>query len=72
MPMRNPKDFGAEDITNVYCGHCTHNDGSLKNYADVFQGMVNFVVQTQGLDRSQAEKAAKSGMARMPAWKNHH
>lgn len=70
MPMRNPEDFGGNDVNNKYCKYCTNDKGELKSYEDVFNGMVNFVVQTQGIDRTQAELAAKEGLAKMPAWKN--
>jgi hypothetical protein len=70
MPMRAPEDFGGNDTSNKYCRYCTNEQGILKNYEDTLNGMTNFVVQTQGLDRSQAEKAAKEHMAKMPAWKN--
>jgi hypothetical protein len=34
----------------------------------VFQGMVNFMMTSQKIDRETAESAAKERMSRMPAW----
>lgn len=70
MPMRSPEDFGRSDVNNKYCRYCTNEKGELKNYEEALTGMTNFIVQTQGLDRTQAEKAAKEHMTKMPAWRD--
>ena len=70
MPMRQPEDFGGTNPENKYCQYCCDASGNLKSYEDVFNGMVNFVIQTQGMAKEQAELAAKEGMAKMPAWKD--
>jgi uncharacterized glyoxalase superfamily protein PhnB len=68
MPMAKPEDFGGVNPENLYCVHCSKPDGSLKSYEEVFEGMVNFMVTVQKLDRKTAESAAKVHMAVMPAW----
>ena len=68
MPMTKLEDFGGGNPANVYCAHCAHDDGSLKSYDEVLQGMVNFMVTTQNMDKETAEIAAKEHMAKMPAW----
>jgi uncharacterized glyoxalase superfamily protein PhnB len=68
MPMTKPEDFGGGNEENIYCVHCTNTDGILKSQGEVFEGMVNFMMRTQNLDRVQAEIAAKKHMAKMPAW----
>ena len=68
MPMAKPEDFGGGNPENLYCVHCSKPDGSLKSYEEVFEGMVNFMVTVQKLDRKTAESAAKVHMAVMPAW----
>lgn len=70
MPMRKAKDFGGRDTSNKYCGHCTTESGKLKSYEEVLDGLTNFIVQMQGLERRQAEKAARDGLSKMPTWKN--
>ena len=70
MPMRKSKDFGGQDAKNKYCCHCADDSGVLKNYKDIVEGLTNFLVEMQGLEREQAEQTAKEGLAKMPAWKN--
>ena len=68
MPMSKSEDFGGGNPENLYCLHCSNPDGSLKSYEEVFQGMTNFMMQSQNMDRETAEKAAKDYMSKMPAW----
>ena len=68
MPMAKPEDFGGGNPENLYCVQCSKPDGSLKSYEEVFEGMVNFMMISQKLDRKTAESAAKVHMAVMPAW----
>lgn len=68
--MRKPGDFGGKDPDNKYCRYCTNDSGQLKGYEDVLKGLTDFIVQMQGIEREQAEKAAREGLAKMPAWKN--
>jgi uncharacterized glyoxalase superfamily protein PhnB len=68
MPMAKPEDFGGVNPENLYCVHCSNPDGSLKSYKEVFEGMVNFMVSSQKMDRKTAESAAREHISRMPAW----
>jgi uncharacterized glyoxalase superfamily protein PhnB len=68
MPMTKPEDFGGGTPGNLYCVYCSKSDGSLKSYKDVFEGMVNFMMMSQKMDRKTAESAVKERMAKMPAW----
>ena len=68
MPMTKPEDHGAGDESNLYCVHCSNPDGSLKSYDEVFEGMVNFMMMSQKMDRKTAGSAAKEYLSRMPAW----
>jgi len=68
MPMTKPEDFGGGNLANIYCVHCSNPDGNLKSYDEVFEGMVNFMVMSQNMDRETAESAAKEHMSKMPAW----
>ena len=46
-------------------------DAGNPQYADLSKdGMVNFMVISQKMDRDTAEIAAKEHMAEMPAWSN--
>jgi hypothetical protein len=68
MPMAKPEDFGGGNPSNMYCVHCTNSDGSLKNYEEVVDGMTQFMMNIRGMDKAEAEKAAKEYMSNMPAW----
>jgi uncharacterized glyoxalase superfamily protein PhnB len=68
MPMTKPEDFGGGNSENLYCVYCSKPDGSLKSYKEVFEGMVNFMMMSQKMDRKTAESAVKERMAKMPAW----
>ena len=68
MPMAKPEDFGAMNPANLYCGHCTDSDGSLKSYDEVLEGMVSFMITSQNMDKESAGSAAREYMSRMPAW----
>jgi uncharacterized glyoxalase superfamily protein PhnB len=68
MPMTKPEEFGGGNPENMFCVHCSNPDGSLKTYDEVLNGMVNFMMTSQSLDRKTAEKRAREHMANMPAW----
>ena len=68
MPMTRLEDFGGGNPENLYCVYCSNRDGSLKSYKEVFEGMVNFMMTSQKMDRDTAESAGKEHMAKMPAW----
>jgi len=68
MPMTKPENFGGGNPENLYCVYCSNPDGSLKNREEVFEGMVNFMMVSQKVDRKTAESATKELMTKMPAW----
>ncbi|OGN96630.1 MAG: hypothetical protein A2Z77_01035 [Chloroflexi bacterium RBG_13_51_36] len=68
MPMTKLEDFGGGNLENLYCVYCSKPDGSLKSCEEVFQGMVNFMMMSQKMDRKTAESAATERMSKMPAW----
>jgi uncharacterized glyoxalase superfamily protein PhnB len=68
MPMTRLDDFGGGNLENLYCVYCSKPDGSLKSREEVFEGMVNFMMTSQKMDRESAEIATTERMSRMPAW----
>jgi hypothetical protein len=70
MPMESPSDFAMGDIEKDYCVHCARPDGSMQSYPEKLANMSAFIVRTQGLDVAVAENAARSMMARLPAWQS--
>ena len=68
MPMTKVEDFGGGKPEGLYCVYCSKPDGSLKSREEVFQGMVNFMMTSQKMDRETAEGAVKERMLKMSAW----
>jgi uncharacterized glyoxalase superfamily protein PhnB len=68
MPMTKPEDCGGGNPENMYCVYCSNSDGSLKSYKEVLEGMTNFMLMSQGMDKKTGENAAKERMSKMPAW----
>lgn len=68
MPMSKPDDFGGGNPANPYCAHCTHKDGSLKSYEDIFNAMVQSMMTSHHLDTDAAEEKVRAYLAGMPAW----
>ena len=68
MPMTKVDDFGGGNPENLYCVYCSNRDGSLKSREEVFEGMVNFMMTSQKMDRETAKSAVKERMSKLPAW----
>jgi hypothetical protein len=71
MPMTKLEDFGGGNRENPYCVHCSHPDGSLKNYEEVLNGMIDFMMKSRNTDRETAEGAAREYLSQNPAWNGH-
>jgi hypothetical protein len=69
MPMKSPEDFAMGDSGKDYCRYCCRPDGTMQSYDEKLKSLTNFIVRTQGLDEKAANSAAKSMMAKLPAWK---
>ena len=68
MPMQSAEQYGGGDEENKYCVNCCDANGSLKSYEAVLEGMAGLMMNSRGLDRSAADKAAGEYLATMPAW----
>ena len=71
MPMKGAPDFAMGDESKDYCVHCARPDGTMHSFDEQKESMTNFIVNTQGLDREVAERAALSMMKKLPAWESH-
>lgn len=71
MPMTKVEDFGGGDTTNQYCVHCCDENGKLKSYDEIYNGMVEFALKNMGISPEKAKEAVTQNMANMPAWKDH-
>ncbi len=53
----------------MYCGYCADPAGKLKPYETVFEGTVSgYFMGMQKMSRTDAEKAAREHLSKMPAW----
>jgi len=69
MPMEKPSDYAMGDETKDYCTYCARTDGSMQSYAEKLAGTIEFLVKTQGIDRSVAKSNAVAILEKLPAWK---
>jgi len=70
MPLRRAEDHAMGDPDKTYCQKCAHEDGSMKSYDEVLDGMTGFITRTQGLDAEVAKGIAAKAMANLPAWQD--
>ena len=68
MPMTKPADYPSEDESKDYCVYCARPDGSMQTYPEKLEGMTEFLIRTQGLDRGAAKEMAERSLAKLPAW----
>ena len=72
MPMTKPSDFAMGDESRDYCLYCARPDGSMQSYPEKLEGMTEFLVRTQGLDKDAARELAIRSLAKLPAWQAHN
>jgi hypothetical protein len=68
MPFEKPEDHAFNDESSVYCHYCVGEDGSLKSYDEVLQGMIGHFVESQGIDPSAARSMSEGILKKLPAW----
>lgn len=69
MPMREKSEYPNGDTEKDYCCYCAREDGSMKSFDEMKEGMTGFIIRTQGFDHDAAEKLAVETMLKQPAWK---
>jgi hypothetical protein len=70
MPMQQKSDFAMGDENKDYCKYCARTDGTMQSYDEKLEGMSEFFVKTQGLDKEVAKKTAVQVLSKLPAWQN--
>jgi len=70
MPMATNEEHGGQDPNNPYCIHCTDLDGKLLPFERKFEDLVGLAMKSRWLNREEAERAVRSEMGQMPAWKD--
>ena len=69
MPMMDVSDFAMGDVDKEYCIYCAKPDGTMQSFEEKKEGFTNFIIKTQGLDKSVAQNAAEALMRKLPAWR---
>ena len=54
MPMKEPSEFAMGDTGLDYCVFCARPDGSMQSFDEKREGLTDFIVKTQGFDRTVA------------------
>ncbi|MEW6071156.1 MAG: VOC family protein [Planctomycetota bacterium] len=55
----------------MYCQYCTDEEGRLRSYGEVLEGTVTgYFMGMKNMPRKEAEAAARTHLAAMPAWKS--
>ena len=71
MPMREAADHAPGHPDGNYCRLCSNADGTLQDFDERFERMVQWSMREQGLDRPEAEKGTRAYMRSMPVWRDH-
>ena len=70
FPMKKPEDFAMDNVHQLFCKHCTDEEGKLLPFKDILNGTVNFYMESQGIAKEAAHKMAKDLLSTMPVWKD--
>ena len=70
MPMTKPTDFAMGDESRDYCLYCARPDGSMQSYPEKLEGTTEYLIHTQGIDKTAAHELAVKTLAKLPAWKD--
>jgi hypothetical protein len=71
MPMKKASDYAMGDEAREYCRFCARPDGSMQSYEEKLEGLAEYIVRSQGIDREAAKKVSLRLMADLPAWRDH-
>jgi hypothetical protein len=67
--MHKAEEFGGGKMNNSSCVYCSDSEGNLKPRNEVREGMVQFWMKRENIDRKTAEKKTDEYMSSQPAWK---
>jgi hypothetical protein len=68
MPLERKEDCAQGDENAQFCVYCVNADGRVKACEEVFQGGVQFFMDSLGGDRAEAEKITRKNMSQQPYW----
>ncbi len=68
--MTKSSDFAMGDESRDYCHYCARPNGSMQSYPEKIEGTTEFLIRTQGIDKTAAHELAIKTLAKLPAWQN--
>jgi hypothetical protein len=69
MSLVKAEDHGLGDEVIETCVYCTNEDGTVKSATEIFNGGVDFFVQSAGVERDFAERIVRKNMVEnCPYW----
>ena len=69
--MNEMSDFAMGDVEKDYCADCARPDGSMQTFDEKSAKLADFIVKTQGFDRTAALKTAENMLRTLPAWRTY-
>ena len=70
MPLMKLEDFAGGNESARFCLYCVNEDGSVKSAQEIFEGGVQFFLQTLGGERELAEKITRKNMKMQSYWQD--
>ncbi len=70
MPLTKKADFAKGDEKSILCCYCVDAEGNAKSAEEIFEGGVQFFMNSFGGDRQKAERLTRKNMSQQPYWKN--
>jgi len=71
MPLKTLADRPLGHPESAWCAYCSQPDGTLQEFQERFERMVQWEMKTKGKAKAEAELSTRTYMRSMPAWKNH-
>jgi len=71
MPIEDRELCAGGDIDAEFCLYCVNENGEVKSCDEVFQGGVDFFIQSANVDREFAEKIVRKNMNSLPYWQEN-
>ncbi|MBF0363436.1 MAG: hypothetical protein HQK49_20610 [Oligoflexia bacterium] len=69
MPLENTSDIGLTTKEHFFCIHCTHQDKTIKTCTEIFEGGIQFFLNTMpDLNRDFAERIVRKNMNSLSYW----
>ncbi len=69
--MHGPGDHAPGDAHSRHCRYCSNADGTLQDFTERFERMVQWSLRRDGLARAEAEQRTRAYMRTMPLWRDH-